>query len=697
MIRAKIRALWLPSIVLLFAVLSIPAAQLGGLQLMPGGLGDARLNNYFLENVYQFLLGNSDSLWQLGFFWPFPYVLGFSDNLFGASPVYILGRLLFGQPDTAFQVWFYFGYIANFWAAYFALSKLGISRLSACIGATIFAFAIPVTAHAGHAQLHYRFGVPLSLMCLVQFLEQRQWRLLSLSTAWLVWQFYCGVYIGFFSLLFLAATTLVFFYRQRRNLRAFSFEFVVDLKRDWDSLNRESRVLLAITWVVLFGLLALLFYPYLQVTHLYGVKRAWAEISTMLPRPQSYFLADASWFWGQPNAKLFASIPMRWEHQMFPGAIILLLTIAALVYGAQADTRSGRIHALMAGALGLLVIMTLNVGGFSFWFFLHRFPLASAIRVMTRIDVILLFPASYLSACFLDQIRGKGIWVTRLIVVLILPAMVIELSATTMSVSQKSEWRQRLDGTLQTVPANIPLDAVLFFATHDASDYNAYFAKELDAMWASLVRGHKTVNGYSGLFPPGDGYTEAYGKDCTTLPLRIQSYLKFSDRLDERRTYQDLIKRVVPISFVGCDSAWLVSPLELSRSEREYSAEEISKLWFFDGKITHVGNQYHIDFSLHNSGSVRIAARSALDKPLRVSWRYLGRDGSPVSDWATRKDLPADIAPGASLPMSIALDSKGVPEEGAIEISLVQENVFWAHDIGVAPLKLAIRLSKENK
>jgi len=38
----------------------IPVSQFNGLVLMPGYIGDARLNNYFLENVFRFLTGESD-------------------------------------------------------------------------------------------------------------------------------------------------------------------------------------------------------------------------------------------------------------------------------------------------------------------------------------------------------------------------------------------------------------------------------------------------------------------------------------------------------------------------------------------------------------------------------------------------------------------------------------------------------------
>ena len=171
----------------------IPVTQLKNLSLMPGDLGDARLNNYFLENIYQFFAGKSESLWHLPFFYDYPYVIGFSDNLFGTAPIYLVARYLLKEYDTAFQVWFLFGYLANYLAAYFGLRKLDLKILSSAIGSFIFTFAIPATAHAGHSQLHYRFGIPLTITFFIIFLKTGQWRNLVISFGWLNWQFYAGI------------------------------------------------------------------------------------------------------------------------------------------------------------------------------------------------------------------------------------------------------------------------------------------------------------------------------------------------------------------------------------------------------------------------------------------------------------------------------------------------------------------------
>jgi len=126
--------------------------------------------------------------------------------------LYILARLFIKETDTAFQLWFYFGYVVNFSSAYYALRRLKGSTLAATIGSVIFAFALPVTAHAGHAQLHYRFGIPLDISFLAEFYKSKTWHYLLISGGWLVWQFYADVYVGFFTLLLLATMSMSYLY-----------------------------------------------------------------------------------------------------------------------------------------------------------------------------------------------------------------------------------------------------------------------------------------------------------------------------------------------------------------------------------------------------------------------------------------------------------------------------------------------------
>jgi hypothetical protein len=664
------------------AFVAVPLIQLHGLALMPGDIGDARLNNYFLENIYQFFFGESESLWQPGFFYPFPYVLGFSDNHFGSSPVYLLARLFVGQPDTAFQLWFLFGYAANFAAAYYALRLLGGSPLACSAGALIFAFALPTTAHAGHAQLHYRFGVPLAMAFFTLFLEQKKYPLLVTSGAWLVWQFYSGIYMGFFTLLLLAAAACMHFLFSRFSLKQPFVQPIRDMRVQWQNQAwyEKWRILLYLSGLLI--ALLVLFYPYLQVSRLYGAVRSWGEIASMLPRPQSYFLADRSYFWSWPTAGLFANIPMRPEHQMFMGAMPMLLAVIGLLVGARKG--NARTFAVMAGVLFGLIILTLYVGGFSLWYVLHQLPLASAIRVMTRLDQVLLFPVAYLVVLAIDYLRDKWRWGGRLVVLVIFPLLLLEFAATSMYVSNKTEWHDRLSIIEATVPPGIKPDSILFFAQRQGPS----FADELDAMWVSLKHGVKTLNGYSGFSPPG--YTSEYGKDCAELPRRVTSFMSFAEISDDENAYRELMRKIVPVGLEGCDPAWVTHiPDSFSRLGRQYTQGEIRQLAYRFESTSRGNGQTIVRLSILNAGNLTIAAGSSVNTPIRVSWRFLDAMGRPASGWDTRMDLPFDIPAKGELVILLPIDPNMEIRGGSLQVSLVQEGVFWAHDVGVSPLTIS--------
>ena len=199
------RRIVIPVSIFIFSFTLIPLRQFRGLTLMPGDLGDARLNNYFLETFYLRLTGELDSFWNMGMFFPYPLVGGFSDNHFGSAIFYVLPRYFLGQPETAFQIWFLIGYLLNFSFAYLALRKLGMSTIGASVGAGIFAFALPTSAHAIHAQLHHRWAIPMAFAAISTFLKGGGSKWLGIAALWITVQFYIGIYNGFFNLLFVVA------------------------------------------------------------------------------------------------------------------------------------------------------------------------------------------------------------------------------------------------------------------------------------------------------------------------------------------------------------------------------------------------------------------------------------------------------------------------------------------------------------
>ncbi|MHC8604046.1 hypothetical protein ACYVVD_02665 [Arenicellales bacterium IMCC58067] len=528
-----------------------PFAQFNSFTHMPGDLGDARLNNYFLENIYQFFFGSSESLVELPFLYPFPKLLGFSENLFGASPVYMTFRLLGYEADRSFQIWYMLGYAANYTAAYFALRVLKLSWISACLGAVIFSFALPVTAHMGHPQLQYRFGVPLALAFYLQFWRRRNWDQLLSACFWTIWQFFCSIYIGFFLVVVLFSSSVVLIGTLIRS-RSLLNELDV-LWKSWISIN--GKVLRVLLLLIMAGAFFLLFVPYLQVSELYGFQRTYDEIASMLPRLSSLLIAQHSWIWAGLSSRLSAGIPMLHEHQMFIGIVPAALAIGAILTISAPD-RKFEFYPML-GALVIPLFLTLSYGGWSVWYLISNLPLASAIRAVTRIDLVLLFPAAYFASHALESI-WKSSLVTRFTILAgIATLMVVEFSAVSAYVTPLQSWRDRASKLEESVTYHFDKDAILFLAQNDDVPW---YVSEADIMLFAQQKGLRTMNGYSGNIPHAD-YTMWFGKDCAEYPRRILSYIDFSSKSSGVTVdYSTVASKIVPIGFTNCAQSWRELP-----------------------------------------------------------------------------------------------------------------------------------------
>jgi hypothetical protein len=520
----------------------IPYLQLNQFSNLPGDLGDSRLNHYFLENIYLFFAGRSPSLVNLSFFYPFPFILGFSDNLFGSYPIYFFARLFTRYPEEAFGIWYAMSYVVNFSSTYYVLRKLNVSNVGSITGAIIFTFAFPVSAQTSHVQLAYRFATPMAILGTIQFLRDQSWRSLLISFIWVTWQFYCSIYLGFFLGLMIGAMYIVYGFRTFllcRNSKDAICSFLVG----WRKLEIRSQTLFICCLLALIVCLVALFYPYLKVSELYGAKRSIAEIAGMLPTPGSYLLMEESWLW-KFLGRYVSAMPMRHEHQIFFGAIPMALALIGLIFGST--KLNGLAFPLLAGPLIFLIVITLNFNGHSLWLYFADLPLASAIRAMTRISLVLLFPIAYLGAAAVDLMPQKIIFLKYTLILV----MIFEFSTARVNSSPSSEWREHSMASIAKVPIDLPLSSILFFSQDPSRSIPN---QELDAMWSALSMGLPTLNGYSGNIPAG--FKQDYGMDCSEISRRLRAYLAFDRSTNPNEDYQDLIKRIVPIGFDDCNFA----------------------------------------------------------------------------------------------------------------------------------------------
>jgi len=305
---------------------------------------------------------------------------------------------------------------------------------------------------------------------------------------------------------------------------------------------------------------------------------------------------------------------------------------------------------------------------------------------MARIDVVMLFPVAFFSTIAIDALRQwRGKWAKATLVV-VLSLLVIEFSAISSQTSEKTEWRRRLVAIEQRIPDNLPDNPILFFGQVDGP----FFADEIDAMWITLQHRVATLNGFSGYSPPG--YSLRFGSDCSELYRRIKSYQAFIGQSDNIEMYHGLLQRVVPIGIDGCNPLGMLHPPVPSTVYRPYTAREFRKLSVSYKGVRNVSGQLYVDLNVSNSNKFPIFAVSKRGTPVRLSWRYIDSSGRIISRWDdVRKDLPNDIPEQGSLDLSILLDESLASQASILEISMVQEKVFWAHNKGVPPLRIMLR------
>jgi len=684
-----------------------PLRQLEFLANMPGDIIDSRLNNYFLENIYQYLQGRSASLLHLGFFYPYPFVGGFSDNLFGASPIYLTARYLRFSSDGAFQIWYLTGFFVNFLAAYAAIKKFGQSHSASTLAAIFFTFGLPVTAQIGHPQLQYRFGIPLAIVYFYQFIEAYNWRALLVALFWLYWQFLCSIYLGFFAALYMIMMIIsallydVFWQKNSASLIRRK-ESCNKYFKNFILVSNRYKTLFFISIVFLILVFYGLFYPYLKVSSLYHFSRQWIEVSAMLPRLGSYLLADNSELWGAFSQKI-KGIPIRWEQQLFIGFTPLLLIIVAIFVEKTLYLTSKKYFCLLV-SFAILVTITINYNNCSLWYFFHFLPLFSAIRAVSRIELLFLFPISIFLAAAIDLLLKKKCLPKPHFLILFSSILVIENSAVRALTSTKSEWRQRLSNKERGLEKNYKEGSILFFSQSSFS----FESEELDAMLVAHKRNLPTLNGYSGAMPPH--FHAFYGDDCAEYPRRIIFYLDFMGEEKNKEAYREIARRVLPIGFTGCAEAWRSDP-PMTIADRALKREEISQLSLELAPKHLVTPAGYLWVRIVNHGEKQISALSRVDQDLRLAWRLIGVDGQPKAAWSApraglpvnslpqgyRRGLPGDIAAKGFIDVLVQIPEKTLDKYTALEFSIIQEATLWGfslneptniwgHDVGVAPL-----------
>jgi len=523
-----------PGLLLLAGLVFYVHRATAGFTSVPGDLGDPRFNSVILEHLFQWVRGDAASLWTPSFFYPTTGTLAFSDNHFGSGPIYVLLRWFGLSRELAFDGWFAIGFVLNFAAMYFVMRRLAFSALPASVAAFIYTFGLPALAQEAHAQLGYRFAIPMAYLYFLQFMRERRMDQLARVAAWGALQFFCSIYLGVFMAYLLAATALAMRLPSLRPLRSTTMA---------PETTRARKVALLIALACALATAALLL-QYHLISRSYGFRPSVSDLISMLPRPQSYLVADAVGAYGwMTNA--VQGVPSRNEHQLFLGFAPLALSLWAILMlrGAALAPRRQLLLQCLA-TLAMLVFVTLCIGNLSLYRIAAALPGVSSIRAVTRIVLVMLLPVAVMAAIGVEHLmRLRGVrWVVPGLVVL---ALCLETLAFKPIHTPITQWHDRLTPLSEALAGSaVPNDAVLYLSGRAEEPF---YLTELDAMMFAQERKMATLNGYSGNAPPG--YLPPL--PCTSPTVRIRS-LKPSILVKRGITPEALIARTRWISFDKC-------------------------------------------------------------------------------------------------------------------------------------------------
>ncbi len=511
---------------------------LGNFTMIPGDLGDARFNSVVLEHGFQWLTGQVAQLWSPSFFYPFERVLGLSDNHFGSVWSYSLFRS-FGLPrELAYIGWYVFGFLLNFVSCGWVLRQVKFSPLASALGAFVFTFALPVLHQEGHAQLVFRFAIPVACLCWYRALVLRDKTIAAQAIFWCAVQYMCSIYLGVFLVYCLTAIALAYLL-----LRLFSRSSISDevscaaVAGANPALSAQRRAccpprkwLWYVAALVGVILVFLLLSQYKVIAADYQLMRPIDNLRSFIPGLHSYLLADHSGLTRWVGSWV-AYFPTRSEHQLFIGLGVLFFS----ALGAWI-THLGRVFFV---TLLLLVSLTTMVADQSLYLWLLKIPGFDAIRAVSRIILVMLLPVAVLVAIGVDRLlRLTSPWGLMLrgpLIIAIVASLTIETVYYVPHHAAVQTWQDRQRGLRSLIQEELPKDTILFVTQRQAEPF---YIAELDAMIYAQDHHLATLNGYSGSTLPG----YAYPDPCLPSDTRLQGYFFVRDVLEAKQ--KELLARL---------------------------------------------------------------------------------------------------------------------------------------------------------
>lgn len=489
-------------IFLLFGLWNGPWGCMGlRLDHLPGDLGDTRLNIYLLEHGYKWMTGQESSFWDAPFFYPQSATITYSENFLGALPPYALLRFVGFGRDLAFQWWVLLMFAFTYLASLVVFKKLTTNFWVALAGAYFFAFGLSMVTNYSHAQTFARFCIPVAFYGLLRYFETARTRHFALLVFAVVWQLYCGLYLGIFLVLGLAAAAL-------GRMWALGWGTLTEVVWNRRLLLGQS----AIFFGAILAVLPLLLPYHAQSTVLAG--RSFAEVLPTVPTLASHFYTT----WGPKLWGFLAKHdpPVQgpfWLHYLFLGAMpwtLLAVGAGLVVRNWRSAVRFSMLQTVVAGLLILFLFAT-QFDGFTLYKLIWYLPGFNSIRDVHRVVCIqaafFAFVLVLVGAAMVAKWPKLAQWAFLLPVLVLTDGLFDPTTLSRVEVKRCIEVESAMSNAL--FQTQHKADAIAFLPLH-RDTYNAELtggplAYQITAMLVGQKADLPTVNGYSGYFP--DGFT----------------------------------------------------------------------------------------------------------------------------------------------------------------------------------------------
>lgn len=652
---------------------------LSGFLRMQADPSDTRLVQYFLEHSFQVFFNRSyiATLWSPTFFYPFPNVLAFSENLWGAAPLYWLLRAV-ASTDIAFQLWMIVVSALNFFSFAFVLQRQQIRHELAGLGAFLFAFGMPRLAQMGHPQLLPQFFTPLALLVLWEFSRQPTRRRLALSLLLIYLQVLAGIYLGWFLLLSL----------------------LVAIPWLW-GLDREFRVVFlsfcrthfVSSFVIVLGWATAMFItlrPYLQLkAEVWVGDRPYAEIEGLIPRWTSWFSPTHSSLWGSLwYDSVVLKLPLYWEHSLFLGLTVLGL-LGLCVYAGWLNHKTLPARFLLVklclGVSAVLFLLSLRwPNGFSLWKFVYTLvPGAIAIRAVTRIWTVLdlylltaicLGVDTFFKSIFKSVVRWRAVPILWVILCLCIGE---QLTVNPLSY-EKAPYSYQRAALTQLMRG---CDVAYLQMRYSVLD-------QLTAMWAGLQASVPVVNGYSGLAPPN-----YYRWDQPMNSPQVVNWLMQSQKKGfEKPQLLCMISRPAELNQEWPSSThWVTPRYRVDKIQLPIALHPAAEIQYLPGTLPKLqtGDSFQLPVILKNTSNFVWSTWGR--HPTNFSYQWFNSSGK-LSREPLRTSLPKDLNPGGSTAIVANIQAPYVPGEYRLVLTMVQEEMFWFYGYTPDPISIPLKV-----